>query len=226
MLAKLSKMSMSFILVICLLCGQMVYASASEVSDPDEWNTIQNRLKEYFLGLDTIDDGAKVDTCYVSKASEYLGMIQADGSFADVDYTSTTGAANGKAWDPYLALDRMQAIAIAYHKEGNELYGKAEVVEKLNTAIKHWGTANPRSTNWWENQIGVQLRFSRIALFMKDIMNEEAMNIMLTKLKEKTPVKYGTGQNNLWFDQNYVYHAIITEDAVQLKDMVTNYLAY
>ena len=226
MLAKLSKMSMSFILVLCLLCGQMVYASASEVSDPDEWNTIQNRLKEYFLGLDTIDDGAKVDTCYVSKASEYLGMIQADGSFADVDYTSTTGAANGKAWDPYLALDRMQAIAIAYHKEGNELYGKAEVVEKLNTAIKHWGTANPRSTNWWENQIGVQLRFSRIALFMKDIMNEEAMNIMLTKLKEKTPVKYGTGQNNLWFDQNYVYHAIITEDAVQLKDMVTNYLDY
>ena len=120
----------------------------------------------------------------------------------------------------------IQAIAIAYHKEGNELYGKAEVVEKLNTAIKHWGTANPRSTNWWENQIGVQLRFSRIALFMKDIMNEEAMNIMLTKLKEKTPVKYGTGQNNLWFDQNYVYHAIITEDAVQLKDMVTNYLDY
>jgi len=226
MLAKLSKMSMSFILVLCLLCGQMVCASASEASGPDEWNTIQNRLKEYFLGLDTIDDGAKVDTCYVSKASEYLGMIQDDGSFADVDYTSTTGAANGKAWDPYLALDRLQALAIAYHKEGNELYGKAEVVEKLNTAIKHWGTANPRSTNWWENQIGVQLRFSRIALFMKDIMNEEAMNIMLTKLKEKTPVKYGTGQNNLWFDQNYVYHAIITEDAVQLKDMVTNYLDY
>ncbi len=226
MLAKLSKMSMSFILVLCLLCGQMVYASASEVSDPDEWNTIQNRLKEYFLGLDTIDDGAKVDTCYVSKASDYLGMIQDDGSFADVDYTSTTNAANGKGWDPYLALDRLQAIAIAYHKAGNELYGKAEAVEKLNTAIKHWGTANPRSTNWWENQIGVQLRFSRIALFMKDIMNEEAMTIMLTKLKEKTPVKYGTGQNNLWFDQNYVYHAIITEDAVQLKDMVTNYLDY
>ena len=47
MLAKLSKMSMSFILVICLLCGQMVYASASEVSDPDEWNTIQNRRHSF-----------------------------------------------------------------------------------------------------------------------------------------------------------------------------------
>ena len=68
---------------------------------------------------------------------------------------------------------------------------------------------NPSSSNWWENQIGVQLRFSRIALFMESIVSKDAMDIMLNKLLEKTPVKYGTGQNNLWFDQNYVYYAII-----------------
>jgi len=54
---------------------------------------------------------------------------------------------------------------------------------------------------------------------------------------EKTPVKYGTGQNNLWFDQNYVYYAIITENGTKhtnstgfkkldLKELVDDYLSY
>ena len=60
---------------------------------------------------------------------------------------------------------------------------------------------------------------------------------MLNKLLEKTPVKYGTGQNNLWFDQNYVYYAIITENGTKhtnstgfkkldLKELVDDYLSY
>ena len=199
--------------------------------------TIKTRLKDYFLTLDTIDDGSKVETCYVSKAKDYLDLIQEDGAFGDVDYKATSSAANGTAWSPYLALDRLQAITVAYHKEGNALYHDEEVINKLNKAIVYWGKMNPSSSNWWENQIGVQLRFSRIALFMESIVSKDAMDIMLNKLLEKTPVKYGTGQNNLWFDQNYVYYAIITENGTKhtnstgfkkldLKELVDDYLSY
>ena len=164
-------------------------------------------------------------------------MIQEDGAFGDVDYKATASAANGTAWSPYLALDRLQAITVAYHKEGNALYHDEEVINKLNKAIVYWGKMNPSSSNWWENQIGVQLRFSRIALFMESIVSKDAMDIMLNKLLEKTPVKYGTGQNNLWFDQNYVYYAIITENGTKhtnstgfkkldLKELVDDYLSY
>ncbi len=197
-----------------------------QAQDINEFLIIKSRLKEYFINLDTIDDGSKVEACYVSHGEDYLSLIEDDGSFADVDYEATNNAANGAAWSPYLALDRMQAIAIAYHKEGNALYQDPEVPGKLSKAIEYWGIKNPRSTNWWENQVGVQLRFSRIALFMEGLLTEDAQDILLTKLKEKTPVKYGTGQNNLWFDQNYVYHAIITEDEAELLDMVHNYLDY
>ena len=164
-------------------------------------------------------------------------MIQEDGAFGDVDYKATSSAANGTAWSPYLALDRLQAITVAYHKEGNALYHDEEVINKLNKAIVYWGKMNPSSSNWWENQIGVQLRFFRIALFMESIVSKDAMDIMLNKLLEKTPVKYGTGQNNLWFDQNYVYYAIITENGTKhtnstgfkkldLKELVDDYLSY
>ena len=44
----------------------------------EEISIIKGRLKEHFLSLDTIDDGSKVETCYVSKASEYLKLIKED----------------------------------------------------------------------------------------------------------------------------------------------------
>ncbi len=224
MLKKITKMMLSLVMVLSLVLTGTTKVSAA--TPEQDMATIKTRLKEYFLELDTIDDGAKVETCTVSNAKTYLDMIQADGSFNDVDYDATNSAANGGAWSPYLALDRLQAIAIAYHKVGNDLYQKQEVVDKLNQAILHWGKEDPRATNWWENQVGVQLRFSRIALFMDGIISEDAKNIIMTKLLEKKPVKYGTGQNNLWFDQNYVYHALISEDETQLTDMIDNYLSY
>lgn len=233
MIKKALRIILSLVMSFGLVLSSMNVTYASE----SDFATIKTRLKDYFLTLDTIDDGSKVETCYVSKAKDYLDLIQEDGAFGDVDYKATSSAANGTAWSPYLALDRLQAITVAYHKEGNALYHDEEVINKLNKAIVYWGKMNPSSSNWWENQVGVQLRFSRIALFMESIVSKDAMDIMLNKLLEKTPVKYGTGQNNLWFDQNYVYYAIITENGTKhtnstgfkkldLKELVDDYLSY
>ena len=233
MIKKALRIILSLVMSFGLVLSSMNVTYASE----SDFATIKTRLKDYFLTLDTIDDGSKVETCYVSKAKDYLDLIQEDGAFGDVDYKATSSAANGTAWSPYLALDRLQAITVAYHKEGNALYHDEEVINKLNKAIVYWGKMNPSSSNWWENQIGVQLRFSRIALFMESIVSKDAMDIMLNKLLEKTPVKCGTGQNNLWFDQNYVYYAIITENGTKhtnstgfkkldLKELVDDYLSY
>ena len=233
MIKKALRIILSLVMSFGLVLSSMNVTYASE----SDFATIKTRLRDYFLTLDTIDDGSKVETCYVSKAKDYLDLIQEDGAFGDVDYKATSSAANGTAWSPYLALDRLQAITVAYHKEGNALYHDEEVINKLNKAIVYWGKMNPSSSNWWENQIGVQLRFSRIALFMESIVSKDAMDIMLNKLLEKTPVKYGTGQNNLWFDQNYVYYAIITENGTKhtnstgfkkldLKELVDDYLSY
>lgn len=63
----------------------------------EEISIIKGRLKEHFLSLDTIDDGSKVETCYVSKAVDYLKLIKEDGSFDDVNYKANNNAANGAA---------------------------------------------------------------------------------------------------------------------------------
>lgn len=231
MLKRLSKVVLALTLVLSLIFGQ---GSTVIATSQDDITTIKTRLKTYFLGLDTIDDGSKVETCYVSKAEDYLKLIQEDGSFKDVDYQAHNNAANGAAWSPYLALDRLQAIAIAYNKEGNALYKSEVAKDGIDKSLKNWIThgsregkpGGPYSTNWWENEVGVQLRFARIGLFMEGIISEEAFKVITDKLIEKTPVKKGTGQNNLWFDQNHVYYALITNNATKLKDMITNYLNY
>ena len=240
MMKKILKIILSFMMSLGLFLSSINVSFASA----NDFEIIKTRLKDFMISQDTFDDGAKVETCYVSKAGDYLDMIQEDGSFDDVDYTMTGSAANGGAWEPYLALDRLQAIAIAYHVQDNELYQSKEVITKLNQAIKHWTIANngkePTNKNWWEVQIGIQLRFSRIALMLDGVegIEEKTMNTLLYKLLEKTPVKKGTGQNNLWFDQNYVYYAIITENGtkyknslgsrkmIDLKELVDNYLSY
>lgn len=226
---KTSNTFFKVMLSCMLLIGVFTQIASPVYADSQsDITTIKMRLKEHFLQADTIDDGSKVEACLVSKASEYLALIEVDGSFSDVDYKATNNAANGAAWSPYLAIDRLQAIAIAYHKEGNALYQNPTAIEGLNKALLYWQSQNPRSTNWWENQVGVQLRFSRIGLFMDGVegFSTEARDVILTKLLEKVPVKYGTGQNNLWFDQNYVYHALLTNDSIKLKEMITNYLNY
>ena len=222
-------------LVLAMIFGLVnVHTNHVYATGQDDIRLIKERLKDYFLELDTIDDGAKVETCYVSQADEYLAMLNEDGGFPDVNYQVTTGAANGKAWDPYLALDRMQAIAIAYHKEGNSLYHSEAAKAGIEKMLEHWvkqGSRNgkpagPYSTNWWENEVGVQLRFSRIGLFMEGVIDNQYFQTILDKLIEKTPVKYGSGQNNLWFDQNHVYWALLTGNESKLTDMIDNYLNY
>lgn len=231
MLKRLSKIILVIAMLLSLVFGQ---GSTVVAASQDDIVTIKTRLKNYFLELDTIDDGAKVETCYVSKAEDYLKRIEADGSFGDVDYQAHNNAANGAAWSPYLALDRLQAIAIAYHKEGNSLYHSDAAKNGLDKALKNWVTHGkrngkpdgPYSSNWWENEVGVQLRFARIGLFMEGIISQESFQIIIDKLVEKEPVKKGTGQNNLWFDQNHVYQALLTNNAKRLKEMVNDYLNY
>ena len=137
MLKRLSKIILVIAMLLSLVFGQ---GSTVVAASQDDIVTIKTRLKNYFLELDTIDDGAKVETCYVSKAEDYLKRIEADGSFGDVDYQAHNNAANGAAWSPYLALDRLQAIAIAYHKEGNSLYHSDAAKNGLDKALKNWVT--------------------------------------------------------------------------------------
>lgn len=123
MLKRLSKIILVIAMLLSLVFGQ---GSTVVAASQDDIVTIKTRLKNYFLELDTIDDGAKVETCYVSKAEDYLKRIEADGSFGDVDYQAHNNAANGAAWSPYLALDRSGESEESLCRPDRRAYCKSE----------------------------------------------------------------------------------------------------
>ena len=205
-----------------------------DLTEEEQMEVIRQKLIAYFLEQDTFDDGASAGKCYTSKAGEYVASQKADGHWDDVDYYCTESAANGGIWQPYLALDRMQAMAMAYANPDGEWYHDPDMLKAVENAFAYWASirdANsekddyegPWSTNWWENGNGVQLRFSRIGVVLKEELSESAIAVILRKLDVNGST--GSGQNALWCTQNALYRALIAEDAVQFKKVVDNNLS-
>lgn len=201
---------------------------------PAQMQHIRQKLVAYFLERDTFDDGATAGKCYTSRAGDYLALQQPDGHWADVDYYCTETAANGKRWEPYLALDRMQAMAMAYADPQSPWYQQDSMLQGVENAFAYWAgirDANrekddyegPWSINWWENGNGVQLRFSRIGVVLKGALSDFAVGVILRKLDVNGST--GSGQNALWCTQNALYRALLAEDAAQLKKVVDTHLA-
>lgn len=206
-----------------------------ELTPEEQMDLIRLRLTEDFLKNDAVhSSGAHNGICYISKAGEYLDLQQQDGSWDDVDYYCTQSAANGGVWEPYLALDRMLAMAYAWAKPDGEWYHNEEMQQGVNNAFTYWASirdANPEkddyegpwSTNWWENGNGVQRRFGPIGVVMKDGLTQESIGVILRKLNKDGDT--GSGANALWNTQNALYRGLTAGDSAQFKKVVEKNLA-
>lgn len=224
----------AMVMLVAMVPAMTIGVAAQDATEEEQMKSIRQKLTTYFLERDTFDDGATAGKCYSSRAGEYFAIQQTDGSWADVDYYCTETAANGKTWEPYLALDRMQAMAMAYADPNGTWYHDAAMLQGVENAFSYWASirdANPEkddyegpwSVNWWENGNGVQLRFSRIGVVLKDVLSDKATGIILRKLDVNGST--GSGQNALWCTQNALYRALIAEDAAQFKKVVTENLS-
>lgn len=177
----------------------------------DDLATIRRRLVDDWVSRDHLDDGttARVEWTYQSQATTYLSAQQADGSWADVDYASTTSAANGAPWPPYRALDRMQAMAAAYANPRGRQYRNAALLAGVRTALDHWFRVSPTNTNWWERDIGIQLRLQRVAVLLFDRLEGSLTASIIATLPTTSA---GLGQNAVWYAQNVIFRGLITPD--------------
>ena len=185
---------------------------AEQLADPlGELAAIRRRLVDDWVSRDHIDDGttARVEWTYQSQATTYLSTQQADGSWSDVDYASTTSAANGAPWPPYRALDRMQAMAAAYANPGGAHHRSAALLAGVQKAVDHWFLVSPTNTNWWERDIGIQLRLQRVAVLLFDRLGGARNASIIATLPTRAS---GLGQNAVWYSQNVVFRGLITPD--------------
>jgi hypothetical protein len=207
-------------LMISTLGFQYPVSADSSSQELAEMKLMKQRAVDFYISKDIINDGTngRVEWTFKSQAGTYLSGQQENGSWADVDYANTTSSANGRAWSPYLALDRMQSMAQAFADPKGPYYHDEAMLAGIQKALDHWFTVKPTSTNWWETGIGKQLRLGKIALLCEDYLTaEQAANIVGTLDSEPNTVD---GANSSWYNQNYMIRGLLLEDAQNVRNAV------
>ena len=74
-----------------------------------------------------------------------LALLNSDGSFSDLDYTST-GDLNAH-------LSRLKIFGGAYQSVGNAYYHDTNIKKQYYTCIQYWITKDHRPANWWYRHI-------------------------------------------------------------------------
>ncbi|MFC4306858.1 polysaccharide lyase family 8 super-sandwich domain-containing protein [Cohnella boryungensis] len=181
---------------------------------------MKERMVDFYISKDIINDGTngRVEWTFKSQAGTYLANQNSDGSWGDVDYASTASSANGRAWSPYLALDRMQSMAQAFADPNGPYYRSETLLGGIQKGLDYWFTVKPTSTNWWETGIGKQLRLEKIALLCEGYLTAtQASNIIATLDSSPHIVD---GANSSWYNQNYMYRGLLLEDAQIVRNAV------
>lgn len=83
-----------------------------------------------------------------SKIEEYLGLMQQNGGFSDVDYSDTSFN-----WKPITHLNRLKEMSQAYICETSRYFEDDELYTSIVKALTYWNKEHPVCDNWFENQI-------------------------------------------------------------------------
>ncbi|MDR1342212.1 MAG: DNRLRE domain-containing protein [Prevotellaceae bacterium] len=80
----------------------------------------------------------------------WIGAMQSDGSFSDVDYVTSERS----EWAAIDHLLRLKEMGIAYTKEGCKYFEDDVLYAKIVKGYESWFNKKPHNTlNWWHNRI-------------------------------------------------------------------------
>ncbi|MCC6123871.1 MAG: polysaccharide lyase 8 family protein [Pirellulales bacterium] len=171
-------------------------ATVGRADDPD-LRILHDRL----LQMSILGD---VDAVAVRSVIESL---QADGSWADIDYEDP--ALSG--WQPIGHVARILDMARAYRRSDSPLRGDEKLRKAMYAAYDFWNRKNPICRNWFSNQIGVPRMMLQILFLLEPELLPERMNAGL-KILNRASIR-ATGQNLVWLAQITAARACLIGDA-------------
>lgn len=148
----------------------------------------------------------------------YLSQLTSDGGFPDIDYKAT----DRTNWPPLQHITRMLEMAKAYTFPESKYYGSAELKATLDRMLAYWHQQQPRSNNWYQNEIGEPQNMGRYLILMQRLGKEpipaDLFEKSITRLRTKggDPAKQN-GANRVDVALHWMYRACLTEDAALLR---------
>lgn len=163
------------------------------------------------------DKGMQPDSLDQSVGA-FLTLLNNEGAYADVDYKSSVRT----NWVPLKHLDRMILSALAYTNDQSRYYESEQLKQKIDAMLGYWHQAQPRSRNWYQNEIGEPQRMGQFLLLMHCLGKEKLPADLFGKSIERLKLKGGdpgkqAGANRVDVALHWMYRACLTNDEALLK---------
>jgi chondroitin AC lyase len=151
--------------------------------------------------------GSVVDT----NITGWLSALQADGSFADINYTDP----NIAWWPACYHTRRMWTISAAHASPSSMYYNSSESLQAGLATFDFWLRNDFQNANWWYNDIGVPQAVGPTMLLLQPYALPNQTAAALTILS-RASADGGTDANAVWEEAVQCYTAVITENATAL----------
>lgn len=196
-----------FIILILFLTVGVNYTSAAKKDKFDK--VMQTISKRYKSG----QDGTKLE----KNAKKNLDQLSADGGFSDINYSDVSIT----KWQPIKHLDRVNEMILAYTASQCKLFANRNLYNKIVLSLEYWYAMNPKSDNWWHNQIAVP-RVLGLSLIQMRQGNKklpvELEKKLIDRMSENAGnIKKHVGANLTDIATDYFYRACLTKDEDALR---------
>lgn len=148
----------------------------------DDFAVVSARLRSDLLG--SLPTAAAV--------SEQLASLSASGTWSDINYASTEAT----TWAPRTHLARLLDMAKAYTAPGHSLAGSTTLRDGILRAYDAWTARDPRSSNWYHNEIGTPQNLARTILLVESELGATRVSSGLSIVSRATRARSITGGTN------------------------------
>ena len=183
--------------------GSMASLALSQTALATDLATITSRVESQMLS----------GTASSSTVKGYMSSLQSNGSWSDITYTSTA-ATN---WSPGTHLTRMEQMAQDWANPSSSLFHNATLASDLSLAMSYWISANPQSSNWFDNDIsGPQALGEAMALAQPVFSAGQIASGQSILARAKAAIPSFTGQNVVDLSIVGIYSAIVSQSATDM----------
>jgi autotransporter-associated beta strand protein len=192
------------VLSVAVFCALLVPPRAVAQTD---LQTITTRYTAQLISEDPSD----------STVEGYMSTLESNGSWPDINYSNTAQT----NWTPATHLTRMDSMAESYNNPSSSLYHSASLATDLSDAFNYWISANPMSTNWYDNDIRAPQDLGDDMVLMDSLLNSTQLsegNTILNRARSELSVpSIAQGSNLVLLSQVGIDQGIIDSNTSYLS---------
>lgn len=145
------------------------------------------------------------------QVEEYLGKLQNDGSFSDINYQDKTRS----GWQPKQHAERTLQLCKLYATPSSPYYRSARIDSVIHRLLRFWFVQKPKCLNWWQNEIGIPKVMGEAFIILGGELSPWEHQQAVSLMKASSIGR--TGQNKVWLAQNVLMRGLIEDDAATVS---------